>query len=181
MDKKKFIILLVTIVVTIFVSIFFSFWFFFGDKTPKNNFPNDIATPDFAGVNEQFDQINKIISDQQKAIENFNKDFNNTINQKPFLGLFNNQSGAVNVQSEELKDKYKITVSLKPFNNDEKNVNVKVKGKEVTISAKYQSKEKNKTNSSEFLQTLTLSSKVNSKAVKREKQGDNLIISIPKA
>ena len=65
MDKKKFVILLITVIVTIFVSIFFSFWFFFGDKTPKNNFPNDIATPDFAGMNQQFDQINKIIGDQQ--------------------------------------------------------------------------------------------------------------------
>lgn len=85
-----------------------------------------------------------------------------------------------NIKTEETNDFYKITIDLKPFDNDSKNVNIKVKNNKVTISAQYQLKNKNEFNSSQFYQSLTLPEKIDTKDIKQEIQKNYLIITIPK-
>lgn len=110
------------------------------------------------------------------------------INQQPipvdypiFGNTLLNAGNVTSIKTEETKDGYKIKINLKPFNNDPKNVDVKIKGKKVSISAQYKSKTKQGTSSSQFFQTLTLPEKIDIKAVKQEKQGDSLVITIPKS
>lgn len=67
-----------------------------------------------------------------------------------FMFIGNNNQNSASIKTEDLKDSYKITVDLKPFNNDKKNIDVKVKDNIVSISAQYQSKDKNEFSSSQF-------------------------------
>lgn len=192
METKKFFIILLSSVLAVFVGAFLSFWVLFGNI--NNNYhkvSNDslIIPKVFATENtiNDISDTNKVIEQQVKIFDKVNKDFEELMNIKPvpssymFIGKnrINNQS-QTSIKTEELKDKYKITVDLKPFNNDEKNVDLKVKDNTISISANYQSKAKNEFNSSHFYQSLTLPEKLNIKEIKQEKKGSYLIITVPK-
>jgi len=192
MDNKKFLIVLAGSVVAVFLGAFLAFWILFGNVhkhyqtsfIDNGIFPRAIAmdNPD-----DYFPRIDKMIENQQKLFNKINKDFEELMNVNPapsgfmFLGSnkINNQNSA-SIKTEESKDSYKITVDLKPFNNDEKNVDLKVKDNIISISANYQSKDKNEFSSSHFYQSLTLPAKLNVKDIKQEKQGASLVITIPK-
>lgn len=188
MDKKNFLHLLLAVVVTIFFSIFFSFWFFFGRNknqeyiNPENNVPTAVIN-----ANDSFKQMNKMIENQQKYFDQINQNIDDSTTQgnrsANFLFAGNNllnMENSASIRTEELKDSYKITVNLKPFNNDPNNIDLKVKGNRITISAKYKSKNKNEFNSSQFYESLTLPSKLDAGTIKKQKEGSNLIIVIPK-
>lgn len=191
METKKFLIILLSSVLAVFVGTFLAFWILFGNINNYHKaFSNSLIIPEaFAAENtiKNISDIDKVIEQQIKFFDKINKDFEELMNIKPvpsgyiFLGKnkINNQS-QTSIKTEELKDKYRITVDLKPFNNDEKNVDLSVKDNTISISANYQSKAKNDFNSSHFYQSLTLPEKLNVKDIKQEKKDSNLIITIPK-
>jgi len=186
MDSKKFLIILVSSVLAVFLGAFVAFWAIFGNLQ-KNYHTSFFDRNMVTGVDDSFAQMDKMFEHQQKMLDRINKDFddlmNNNQSHSGFMLLGNHGTGAENsasIKTEEQKDFYKITVNLKPFNKDGKNVDVKVKGNTVSISAKYQSKDKNEFNSSQFYQSLTLPSKLEAKDIKQEKHGDSLVITIPK-
>lgn len=163
MEKKKFIILLLCSVSAVFLAAFLSFYLVFGNMT-KNYHLNYI--------DQSFEEHNNIVKEMEKNFGSLTiLDLNN---------ISNNYIANNNAKIEELKDSYKITIALKPYNNDPKNVNFKIKNNNVTISTKYKSEEKNNYSSSSFYQSFNLADKLDSKKTTKIVNKHNLIITIPK-
>lgn len=175
MDKKHFVILLLATIVTVFLSIFFSFWFFVGSKMPpKSDIIMQPSSPSMSiPADNSFKQIDEMMNQQQKQFDILHREFLNFGSSKMF-------KDAPNILSEETKDGYKIKVNLKPFNNDSNNVKVDVDDNVVRISAKYELKNKNKLNSSEISQSLVLPYEIDEDNIKKVKEGNYLVITIPK-
>ena len=190
MENKNFFIVLFSSVLAVFAGAFFAFFAVFGNihKNYQTSFFSDRFIPiTIANRNDSLPQFDKIFEKQQKLVDEINKDFDNLMNQNlvpaGFMFLGHNNTGygdSTGIKTEEMKDCYKITVDLKPFNKDEKNVDVKVKDSTISISAKYQQKDKSKFSSSQFYQALTLPGKLSSKDIKQQKHGDSLVITISK-
>lgn len=176
MDKKNFTILLISTVVAAFLGAFIASFVVLKEHRQPRLVPFVSA-----GVQPpiSYDEQEKIMEQQEKFFNKFDSDFDDIIKHSPAKAgfIYMNNSG---LKTEETKDQYKIIVDLKPFNNDEKNVDVKVNGRTVSISADYKSKENHEFSSSQFHQTLMLPQKIDESAVKKERKGDSLIITIPK-
>lgn len=194
MDKKNFVILLIGTIIAAFLGAFLASLFIFRINRPQHLafVTQDTATSQIPGMEtymslEDTDKTDKIIQDQQKFFDKVNKDFANFMKQSPItqgaIFVSNNKLNIENasfIKTEELKDVYKITIDLKSFNNDPQNIDLKVKGNTITISAKYKSKNKNELSSSQFYQTLTLPSKIDTNNIKQHKEDNSLVITIPK-
>lgn len=168
MDKKHFIILLLSTITAAFLG---AFWAVHLSRPPHP--PLGMKTP------IQLEDQEKIMEQQEEFFEKFNHNFDDFIEYSPAGASFISMNNT-GLKTEETKDAYKIMVDLKPFNNDEKNVHVKIKGNTVHISAEYNSKDKNNFSSSQFHQALMLPSKIDTEEIKQEKQGDSLVIILPK-
>lgn len=94
----------------------------------------------------------------------------NPIGHAPFYSVAN---------IEELPDKYKITVNLRKFNNDEKNVKVDIKPHLIKISGNVVTNTKEEQSSFSYSKSLTLSKKIDTDDVKKEVMGSKLIITAP--
>jgi len=152
-------------VVTVFLGAFLAFWILFGNikHNYQSSFFDNTIFPKAVAIeynDDYFSHVDKMLENQRKLFDQINKDFEKFMNISPAPSSFmfsgntktNNQS-SVNIKTEESKDLYKITVDLKPFNNDEKKVDLNVKDNIITISANYQSKNKNEFSSSHFYQS----------------------------
>ena len=190
MERHKFIILLASTVIAAFLGSFTASLIVNGDDHPcPCFFPNMIERPMKshmpASLNSTFEQNERMIEAEDDAADKLDNEIENdmenvSVGHAPRHGgfFFMNTTGLI---TQETKDLYKIIVDLKPFNKDMGNVNVKVRGNMITISAKYKSNAKNQLSSSQFYQTLTMPMKINSSAIKKHKEGDSLVIVIPKA
>ena len=83
------------------------------------------------------------------------------------------------VNIEENNDNYKITIDLKQFHDDEKNVMVDVKPNYVKISGKASVKTEKEQSSFSYFQEIPLTKKIELEDIKKEKIGNNYIITIP--
>lgn len=83
------------------------------------------------------------------------------------------------VKFEENNDNYKITIDLKQFHDDERNVTVDVKPHLVKISGKASMKSDNAQSSFSYFQEMPLAKKADIDDIKKEKIGNNYIITIP--
>lgn len=190
MDKKKFLILLFSTVSAAFIGSFLASYLILA---PHNFGPWFMPqnSPRMMDGNALDQQMERRIERQQELVADMSDDMDDDKNDFmarppvpvnfPIFG--NNVFNAGNVttiKTEETKDAYKIKINLKPFNNDLKNVKVKISGDKVSISAQYKSKDKHEFKSSQFYQSLTLPKKIDVKTVKQEKEGDSLVVTIPK-
>jgi HSP20 family molecular chaperone IbpA len=184
MDKKQFLILLGTLSVAFFLGAFLGTGAYLNHSTCLNNFAifhhSNPFQPVFADDDDAFTDINKMIENQQKQMNEFKQSFvtENDSNAKNSGFVFmSNQNATSNLlKMEELENCYKITINLKSFNNDENNVKIKIHKNKVNILAKY----KNKNSNSEINQTYYLPKKVNQNTISKVKKGSDLIITIPK-
>lgn len=189
MERDKFIILLASTVIAAFLGAFTASMITNGDDHQcPCFFPNMIERPMKAhmpiSLNRTFGHHERMIESPEEAADKLENDIENeaedlSMSHAPRHGGFFFISTA-GLKTQETKDLYKIIVDLKPFNKDMENVNVKVRGNMITISAKYKSNAKNQFSSSQFYQTLTMPMKINSSAIKKHKEGDSLVIVIPK-
>ena len=83
------------------------------------------------------------------------------------------------VKLEETKDSYKLTIDLKQFHDNEKNVKIDVKPNSIKISGKSAMKTENAQSSFSYYQELPLIKKVDTEDVKKEKIGNDYIITLP--
>lgn len=188
MSIMKFFIMLICLIIAVFLGAFSAFYTIFGYLPNYNHLKLSSNTiPKIESKTEiPFSQVDKMIENQQKFINNLNEDFQNYMSQSfPQNPLVSNntmfmQNVSANFELKELKEAYQIKINLKPFNNDEKNVNVKINGNKIAVSAKYQSKSQNAANESNFYQSLTLPTKIKENNIKKQKEGDFLVITIPK-
>src|SRR5574344_508798 len=122
MEKKQFLILLGTLSALFFIG------GFFGANSFLNHKFDDIFEKTFAvGTPLINKNIDKFMDEEQNELGNFNNSFFTSNNKNSNFMFFTSENTNSNtIKTEENKDCYKIIVNLKPFNNDEKNVKVKI-------------------------------------------------------
>jgi len=102
----------------------------------------------------------------------------------PMVFKFNNdllKPENATLRTEETPKEYKIIIDLKSFGSDEKNVNFKADNNRVIISAKYKNdKDKHSYSSNSLYESFGLPEKIDSSKIIKEKDGDHLVITIPK-
>jgi HSP20 family molecular chaperone IbpA len=169
--SDRFVIKLLLGFLAIFLGAFAAFFFAFSTIAKNTNiayaFNNDsfFKTQDefFNNADKEFDRIFK---ENQMVITRLDKNL-----LKP----------DATIRTEENPKEYKITVNLKTYGNDEKNINFKTDKNRVSISAKYENnKNKNSYSSSSFYESFGLPGKIDNSKIVKERKGDNLVIIIPK-
>lgn len=178
MDRKKFSILILSTSLAAFLGAFFASLFVFGNlnRPVPPFFINHPPTP--PGYRE-IPNPQAAIQEQQELFNKFNKDVDKS------LKMDLNRDGFIYVNNSELKtketpDSYVITIDLKPFGLNPKNVTIKADDKKVLILAQYQSKNKKGVSSAKFSQELSFPVDINEDKITKQKQGDFLVITIPK-
>jgi HSP20 family molecular chaperone IbpA len=178
--NSKFLLILGISFLAVFLGSLTAFMLVFGqalkhtqvyvaDSAFTNSRMQNLSVPD----DKFFDNIDKQLDGIMKEAQNFNHNFT--------LGYNSMLNAPATIKTEDNPDQYKVIINLKSFGNDENNVKIDIKDNNLTVSAKYEDKKDNKVvNSSSFYQTLSLINKVDPTKVKREKIGDNLVITIPK-
>ena len=84
------------------------------------------------------------------------------------------------INIEEFDDGYTITVNLKPFNNNEANINISTEKNTLNIVANSDEKNKDMRHSLTINQSYIFPDDVNFKEMTKKRIGDNLVIAIPK-
>ncbi len=124
--------------------------------------------------NNHYQETN--IFDDEELFKDINKDFE-LMTPKMFAPITTPKFHIVNI--EENNDNYKITIDLKQFHDDEKNVMVDVKPNYVKISGKASVKTEKEQSSFSYFQEIPLTKKIELEDIKKEKIGNNYIITIP--
>lgn len=83
------------------------------------------------------------------------------------------------VKFEENDDNYKLTINLKQFHDNEKNIIVDVKPHSVKISGKASSKNEKEQSSFSYTQEIPLYKKADIDDVKKEKINNDYVVTIP--
>lgn len=92
--------------------------------------------------------------------------------------LLENKAGQI-VHTEKTDDAYKIIINLKPFDNDEKNVEVTTEGNKLTVTAAGETKKHNKSAIIRFTQSFIFPDDAKISEMSKFKDGDKYIIIIP--
>ncbi len=114
--------------------------------------------------------------DEDKFFSRMNEEFDIPA-AKPVLPDTDRVNRIVNI--EETPDSYKVYVNLKKFNNDEKNIDVKVKPHSIKISGNAKVDNKNEQSSFSYAQELSLSRKVDVDDVTKKRVGNRYVITLP--
>lgn len=191
MDKKQFSILLVSSMILAFFGAFFGTIVAFKEIGPKHfnhrPFPHfmkeQMDHPPTMGMERDFEipdaKTRSLIEEQERFIDKAEDDFEDMMEHAPTPArLVLISSGGIKTQ--EMKDAFKVTVDLKPFNNDEKNIKVNTHGDKIFISAKYRTGQNGDFKSSQLHQMLTFPVKIDTAKIKKQKEGNSLVIIIPK-
>jgi len=179
-STKKFWMTLAVIFVAIFLSCFAAFYVL-ALQMNKNSEQDYFFGDNFGNMN-----MHKYMMQTDRMFDDFDKEFANIPDAELFpMGMLRFGSSKIlndapTVKTDETPQEYKISVKLKPFNNDAKNVEVKTKGKRVSISAEYKNEKDKSYNSSMFYESFVLPSKIDSSMIKKEVKGEYLTITIPK-
>lgn len=80
---------------------------------------------------------------------------------------------------EKTPDSYKIVINLRPFDNDEKNVEVKTDGNTVVINAAGEKNKHNKKEIIRFSQAFNFGEDIDTDNITKIRQGDDYIINVP--
>lgn len=85
------------------------------------------------------------------------------------------------IQIDEKSDAYVITVNLRPFNNDEKNVSISTDDNILTVHATNERNQKNGSRELAVSQSYAFSKDVNFSKMTKKREGDKYLITIPMA
>ncbi len=183
MDKKNFVILLASTVAAALIGSFLASLIIF-NKPQDNTIIGISQLPPHMRSGHppmpaDFDDADKMIEAQEeffdKAEDAIEHMYERRMKNARFVFVSN-----TGIKTVETNDAYKITVDLKPFNNDINNVKVKVRGNKAFVNAHYNNDNKNEYSMSQLQQVFLLSGKVDEKMIKKEKKGNSLVITIPK-
>ncbi len=83
------------------------------------------------------------------------------------------------IHMEKTDDEYKIIIDLEPFDNNEKNVEVAVNGKTLTINAAGEKNIRNREEVVRYSQNLTFGDDVDLNKISKIREGNKYIIIIP--
>ena len=113
----------------------------------------------------------RLIQDERMAERAMKKDFKQDFREM--------SHGVKFVYVVRTPDSYKILVNLVPFDNNEKNVEVKTNDNHLTISAAGEKVSKNKNEIVEFSQSLTFPEDVDLEKITKIREGNFYVISVP--
>lgn len=116
-----------------------------------------------------FDEMFKYPKHPQKMHKMKHNDFG-----MPFFMM-----DSVKIKTEYDDNKFNIIVCLKPFQGDESKVNYNLNGRKLTVFGKSQVKDKEYEQDIEFSQDFILPENADTAKIKKEKDGNKLIISVP--
>ena len=83
------------------------------------------------------------------------------------------------VHVEKTKDAYRIVIDLRPFDNDEKNVEVRTNGNSVIINAAGERNAHNRQEILRYSQTFDFSEDIDTSNITKIRQGNSYIINVP--
>ena len=83
------------------------------------------------------------------------------------------------IHVEKTPDSYKIVIDLRPFDNDEKNVEEKPEGNTILINAAGEKNKHNKKEILRFSQAFNFGNDVDLENMTKIREGNNYIINIP--
>lgn len=89
------------------------------------------------------------------------------------------QNTAPFIHVDRADDNYKIIIDLKPFDNDEKNIEVKANGNTITINGAGEKKSHHGQEITHYSQTFAFGERINAQDITKVRQGNNYIITIP--
>lgn len=136
----------------------------------QNYYYHGLSKVDVSGEN-LFSQLDKHIASMFRR----NQELLNPVLLKVVSGI----TYFSGVTTEQDGKQIKITIDLKEFGGNENNVNLDIKDNTIELSAKYKQNKKNFVKSSSYIQSINLPYKVDKNSIKKEKQGNKLIIIIP--
>ena len=83
------------------------------------------------------------------------------------------------IHVEKADDAYKIVIDLKPFDNNEKNVEVRTDGNTVIINAAGEKNSHHRQEIVKYSQAFAFSENIDASAITKVREGDKYIITIP--
>lgn len=89
------------------------------------------------------------------------------------------QNTAPFIHVDRADDNYKIIIDLKPFDNDEKNIEVKANGNTITINGAGEKNSHHGQEITHYSQTFAFGERINAQDITKVRQGNNYIITIP--
>lgn len=89
------------------------------------------------------------------------------------------QNTAQFIRVEQNEGFYKIIIDLRPFDNNEKNIEIKTEGNTLTINAAGEKNMKNKKEVIKYTQTFAFGENVDVNDITKVREGNNYIISVP--
>lgn len=120
----------------------------------------------------QMRRIEKNMMREQNQIERmYKKDFERGIR------LGEQTSGYIHLEKKD--DAYEIIVNLRPFDNNEKNVEVSTDGGMLTVTAAGEQTTRRHDKMIKVMQQYDFDEDVDFSKIKKEKKGDNYIITVP--
>ena len=89
------------------------------------------------------------------------------------------KSSAQFVSIERMPDAYRFVIDLRPFGDDEKNVEVRTQGNNLSINAVVERNSRNKEELVRYSQSFAFTENVNMEEITKVREGHNYIITIP--
>ena len=83
------------------------------------------------------------------------------------------------IRVEKLSNAYRIVIDLRPFDNDERNVEIKAEGNTLIVNAVGTKANRNKQEIIKYSQAFAFGEKIDSDEITKVKQGYNYIITVP--
>ena len=83
------------------------------------------------------------------------------------------------IHVEKMNDAYRITIDLRPFDNDEKNVEIKTDGNTVVINAAGERNSHHKQEILRYSQAFAFGEKIDANNITKVREGNNYIITVP--
>ncbi len=127
---------------------------------------NRMMNPDY-----QIRKMEKMMRHQEKRLHKFED--------KMMENPFEPRMAPMLVNLVKESDEYKVIVNLKPLDNNEKNVNVKLDNNIVTVSGEMEKNERGGERIMNFSQSFYLDEALNIDKMTKERKGDKYIITIP--
>ena len=109
---------------------------------------------------------------EQKQIENMYK-------RNMERGMHLEEQTAGYIRAEKRPDAYEIIVNLRPFDNSDKNVEVRTDGETLTVIAAGEKETRNHEKVIKVIQQFTFNDDVDLSSITKTRRGSNYIITVP--
>ncbi len=141
-------------------------------KIKPHNFDNNFIDDFDKEYRQELKSFDDILKKHKKISQDF---FNNDIDfdMSPFM------MEAVKIKTEIDDNKFNIIINLKPFQGDSNKVNYNVTGRKLTVFGKSELKNHNSQQDIAFSQDFILPKSADIANIQKNKEGKNLIISVP--